>query len=87
MDELDHSSGASLAPGEQDPRSRERLLRAAVAVFDRKGYAAASVREIVEQAGITKPALYYHFGSKEGILVAILEEGARQFEQALARAV
>jgi len=85
MDELHDPQG--LAPGEQDPRSRERLLRAAVAVFDRKGYAAASVREIVEQAGITKPALYYHFGSKEGILVAILEEGARQFERALSRAV
>ncbi len=86
MDELDSPQGV-LAPGEQDAHSRERLLRAAVAVFDRKGYAAASVREIVEQAGITKPALYYHFGSKEGILVAILEEGARQFEAALARAV
>jgi AcrR family transcriptional regulator len=87
MDELDTPQGGGLAAGEQDPRSRERLLRAAVAVFDRKGYAAASVREIVEQAGIAKPALYYHFGSKEGILVAILEEGARQFERALSRAV
>lgn len=87
MDELDNPQAGGLPPDAQDPRSRERLLRAAVAVFDRKGYAAASVREIVEQAGITKPALYYHFGSKEGILVAILEEGARQFERALARAV
>jgi len=71
---------------EQDQRSRERLLRAAVDVFDRKGYAAASVREIVERAGITKPVLYYHFGSKEGILVAILEEAARQFQKAVTRA-
>jgi len=87
MDELDTPQGGGLAAGEQDPRSRERLLRAAVAVFDRKGYAAASVREIVEQAGITKPALYYHFGSKEGILVAILEEGLRQFQAAIVRAM
>jgi len=87
MDELDNPLGAGLAPVERDPRSRERLLRAAVAVFDRKGYAAASVREIVEQAGITKPALYYHFGSKEGILVAILQEGLRQFQGAIARAL
>ncbi len=87
MDELDIPHAGGLPPDEQDPRSRERLLRAAAAVFDRKGYAAASVREIVEQAGITKPALYYHFGSKEGILVAILEEAARQFQQALAAAV
>ena len=69
-----------------DPDVRERLLRAAVDIFDRKGYAATSVREIVERAGITKPVLYYHFGSKEGILIAILEEGARQFLAAVQRA-
>jgi AcrR family transcriptional regulator len=69
-----------------DADVRERLLRAAVEIFDRKGYAATSVREIVERAGITKPVLYYHFGSKEGILVAILEEGARQFQVVIERA-
>src|SRR5512146_863110 len=68
---------------EPDAKARERLLRAAADVFDRKGYAAASVREIVEQAGITKPVLYYHYGSKEGILVAILEEGALYFQRLL----
>ncbi len=36
---------------------------------------------------MTKPALYYHFGSKEGMLLAILEEGAREFEAAVERAV
>jgi len=69
-----------------DQDVRERLLRAAVDIFDRKGYAASSVREIVERAGLTKPVLYYHFGSKEGILVTILEEGARQFQAAVERA-
>ncbi|MCK7532800.1 MAG: TetR/AcrR family transcriptional regulator [Marinilabiliales bacterium] len=53
---------------------RTRLLNAAVRVFDRKGYAAASVREVAEMAGVTKPAVYYHFGSKEGLLVAILQQ-------------
>jgi TetR/AcrR family transcriptional regulator len=72
---------------EHDEHARERLLRVAAEVFDRKGYAAASVREIVEGAGITKPVLYYHYGSKEGLLLAILEEGARLFDAALARAV
>jgi len=74
-------------PSELDERTRYRLLRAAVQVFDRKGYASASVREIVEAAGVTKPALYYHFGSKEGVLAAILEQGAREFEAAVDRAV
>ena len=74
-----------VAPAELDEQTRARLLRAAVGVFDRKGYAAASVREIVELAGVTKPALYYHFGSKEGVLTAVLREAAREFTAAMAR--
>lgn len=77
----------AVPPSEQDPRTRNRLLSAAVQVFDRKGYDAASVREIVELAGVTKPALYYHFGSKEGVLNAILHDAERQFADAMARAV
>jgi AcrR family transcriptional regulator len=76
-----------LAPSEQDAKTRSRLIRAAVQVFDKKGYDAASVREIVELAGVTKPALYYHFGSKEGLLKAILTEGAREFEGVMAQSV
>ncbi|MGE5360068.1 MAG: TetR family transcriptional regulator [Bacteroidales bacterium] len=78
---------ASCCESDHDERARERLLRAAADVFDRKGYAGASVREIVEQAGITKPVLYYHYGSKEGMLLAILEEGAKLFQAGLARGV
>ncbi|HEY3382513.1 MAG TPA: TetR/AcrR family transcriptional regulator [Vicinamibacterales bacterium] len=75
-----------MAPSEQDEHTRTRLLRAAVRVFDRKGYAAASVREIVELANVTKPALYYHFGNKEGLITAILEDAAREFMAAMERA-
>jgi TetR/AcrR family transcriptional regulator len=71
-------------PVEQlDERTRGRLLRAAVCVFDRKGYAAASVREIVEMAGVAKPALYYHFGSKERLLGAVLDAAAQEFSRAI----
>lgn len=77
----------SVSPAELDPHTRSRLLRAAVQVFDKKGYSAASVREIVELASVTKPALYYHFGSKEGILVAILQEGLEEFRKTTTRAI
>ena len=53
---------------------RERLLIAAVQMFASKGYAGTSVREIVEAAGVTKPVLYYHFGNKEGVFQAMMEE-------------
>lgn len=60
-----------------DHSARLRLMRSAVDIFGRKGYAAASVREIVETAGVTKPVLYYHFGSKEGLMMAIIQEAAK----------
>lgn len=70
--------------GATDQRVRRKLHAAASRVFARKGYATASVREIVEGAGVTKPALYYYFGSKEGVYKAILEEGIRDFEARMA---
>lgn len=59
-----------------DHSARHRLMASAVDIFGRKGYAAASVREIIEQAGVTKPVLYYHFGSKEGLMMAIIQRAA-----------
>ncbi len=56
--------------------SRERLLDTATELFAEKGYAGASVREIVEKAGVSKPVLYYYFKSKEGLFYAILEWAA-----------
>ncbi|MCZ7604498.1 MAG: TetR/AcrR family transcriptional regulator [Planctomycetota bacterium] len=49
------------------------ILREAAALFATRGYDAVSVREIVEASGVTKPALYYHFGSKEGVARAMVE--------------
>lgn len=63
---------------------RKRLMDAAIVLFTNRGYAATSVREIVEMAGVTKPALYYHFQSKEGIYLAILEELLGLADEAIA---
>ena len=56
--------------------ARERLLETATELFAEKGYAGASVREIVKKAGVSKPVLYYYFKSKEGLFYAILEWAA-----------
>ena len=66
-----------------DPTARERLLASATDLFNRKGYAGTSVREIVEAAGVTKPVLYYHFGSKEGIYLALFQETFAAFMETL----
>jgi AcrR family transcriptional regulator len=56
--------------------ARGRLLETATELFAEKGYAGASVREIVEKAGVSKPVLYYYFKSKEGLFYAILDWAA-----------
>ncbi|GAC1469359.1 MAG: hypothetical protein NVSMB9_13100 [Isosphaeraceae bacterium] len=48
------------------------VARTAARLFAKQGYDATSVRSIVEAAGVTKPTLYYHFGSKEGLAQALL---------------
>lgn len=58
---------------------RERLLTSALKLFTRKGYAATTVREIVTAAGVTKPALYYYFGKKEGIYFELMNEISAKF--------
>jgi len=83
MDEHTPPTAVDITPSERDPQTRNRLLQSAVHIFDRKGYSAASVREITEMAGVTKPALYYHFGSKEGLLIAILDQAVLEFEKAV----
>jgi AcrR family transcriptional regulator len=54
------------------PRTRERILDAALELFAERGYEATSMREIAEQLGITKAALYYHFDSKVDIVRSLL---------------
>ena len=58
---------------------RERLLNGATELFAAKGYAATTVREIVERAGVTKPVLYYYFRSKEGIYLDLMREPFSKF--------
>jgi AcrR family transcriptional regulator len=53
--------------------SRGRILDAALRLFAERGYSATGVHEISRQARIEKAALYWHFGSKEGLLAAVLD--------------
>lgn len=73
-------------PSEETENTVEkRLLSAAIQLFTERGYTATSVREIVERAGVTKPALYYHFASKEDLYLAILNDLARHTDEVIAR--
>lgn len=66
---------------------RESLLHAARAVFVESGYHAAAMDEIAARAGVTKPVLYQHFGSKRDLYLAVLDNGAEQFLESVGRAL
>lgn len=51
--------------------TRERILDVALDLFIEKGFDRTSLREIAERLGVTKAALYYHFASKDDILMAL----------------
>jgi AcrR family transcriptional regulator len=59
---------------ERRARTRTQLLEAAARVYARRGFESATLDEVAEEAGFTKGAVYDHFGSKEKLLFALLDE-------------
>ncbi|HTX01804.1 MAG TPA: helix-turn-helix domain-containing protein [Acidimicrobiales bacterium] len=51
--------------------TRERILDVALELFSERGYDQTSLREVADELGFTKAALYYHFEKKEDILLAL----------------
>ncbi|HWC80235.1 MAG TPA: TetR/AcrR family transcriptional regulator [Pseudonocardiaceae bacterium] len=67
---------------------RERqILDAAVRVFSRNGYHSASMDEISDVAGISKPMIYAYLGSKEDLFAACIQREANEFLEAIVSAV
>ena len=58
--------------------TRQLILRAALKRFANAGYAATSVQHIVDDAKVSKPALYYHFADKAGLFQALVHEAHDQ---------
>jgi AcrR family transcriptional regulator len=72
------------------PRSDNRLplvLDAAARLFREKGYGSTSMRDIAGVAGMLPGSLYYHFASKEELLVAVYAEGVRRIKHAVSAAL
>lgn len=62
----------------RDPEAtRERILECAFDEMYREGYGGASLDHILADSGVTKGALYHHFGSKADLAVAVIEEVIR----------
>ena len=66
--------------------ARERILNAAFALLQERGYSATSTREIAARARMSKRELYSEFGSKEGIYGALIETRSTRMRQPIAEA-
>lgn len=62
-----------MATQERGVRTQVKVLEAAADVIDRRGYASASIAEILEVAGVTKGAMYFHFPSKQHIARGVMQ--------------
>jgi AcrR family transcriptional regulator len=71
----------------QPKDTANRILIQAMRIFLEKGYHGTSIDDITKAAGLTKGALYWHFGSKEDLLKRIVEEFERRFLDGLIQAV
>lgn len=61
-------------PAGREADVRGRIFLSALRCFSQKGFAATSLREVSEEAGTTKPMIYYYFGSKEGLYASIVRQ-------------
>ena len=59
---------------EEAEETRQILLKAALTIFSQKGYAATTLEDVAKEAGVTRGAIYWHFGSKAELYTALLEE-------------
>lgn len=66
-------SGGSSSPRPETERKRREILRAAIETFGTKGSANGTLADIAEQVGITHAGVLHHFGSKQNLLLEVLE--------------
>ena len=68
---------------EQSTRTKAALVEAATALFSERGYRATSIKAIAARAGISHGVIPFHFGSKEGLLDAVVEGCFETFQAAV----
>jgi AcrR family transcriptional regulator len=69
----------AVTPNRRGMKSRELVLDAAEHVMARDGFEATTLARVVAESGIPESSVYHYYGSKDGILVALMERGAARF--------
>ncbi len=65
---------------------REQLVGVATSLFAQRGYAATTVEEIADRAGVSRPVVYQHFGGKEGLYEVVVDREVRRLTASIAQA-
>lgn len=73
--------------GLQAEDTRERILAAATELIAERGYAATSIEALCQRAGIVRTAIYWHFGSKDGLVVPVVERVASAWIEEIQKSV
>ena len=76
--EVARAARVERGPYRKGVQRRQEIVRAAAQVFAERGYNGGSLRSIGERVGISSASLVQYFGTKEGLLSAVLEEWARE---------
>jgi len=76
-----------MKPKTKSEETRRRILTAAIELFRRRGFDAATMREIAAESGVATGAAYYYFDSKDAIVLSYYEHAARELEPLLEEAL
>ncbi|MEU8778760.1 helix-turn-helix domain-containing protein [Streptomyces sp. NPDC048606] len=77
---MSSSSGGAVPQGRRG-NTRQRIQDVALELFAEQGYEKTSLREIAERLEVTKAALYYHFKTKEDIIISVFEDLTRPIDE------
>ena len=72
---------------EEAAQTRQALLDAALTVFSKQGYQAARLQDIAKSAGVTRGAIYHHFGSKSQLFITLIKEASEQMNAVIGGAI
>ncbi|MFD3871043.1 TetR/AcrR family transcriptional regulator [Streptomyces sp. NPDC058623] len=78
------SNSSSGGPQQRRGNTRQRIQDIALELFAEQGYEKTSLREIAERLDVTKAALYYHFKTKEDIIISVFDDSTRPIDELIA---
>jgi AcrR family transcriptional regulator len=74
------------APGRPDPDTRQRVIDGAVDCILERGFYRASSNAVAEQVGLSWGVIQYYFGTRESLMLAVLEDGTRRLVETVSTA-